>query len=216
MDYTLAFRRPKRRWWPVYLFFRPRKYFLRYAVNPSPVRTVFCILSVGLIFAFARFNTVKSQADTYGYLYTFIGNDTAMYGFYLFCFSFFIGFFDYLLFGWWFKLRLRFCGATVFDPLLPRRIYIHSCLIPAIPLLMLILVNLMTWKWDTSDYEDWVIVGGFFAFLFLYYYSIYVSYRGVRTCFPVEKRPARVWFLILPVFNTFFWFIVLCVIASNA
>jgi hypothetical protein len=49
--------------------------------------------------------------------------------------------------------------------------------------------------WDAEQGEDlWIVIP-----IICEFWSVYVSYRGVRTAFVVRSWAARLWFLILPV-----------------
>lgn len=98
--------------------------------------------------------------------------------------------------GWWYRVRLDFSGVPQTDRYLARVVYIYSTLIYALPVVFF--TGLYTWFYSSYrvayNGEDlYTLLMPLFLF-----WSIYVSYRGVRTAFPVRKWRARIWFLIVP------------------
>ena len=98
--------------------------------------------------------------------------------------------------GWWYNLRLRWSGAGEFDKRQGRLLFTFAALVAAIPTLGYTIVAtavfpdyLAAW---TSE-EPWSAVLLIFPF-----WSLAVSYRGIRAMFPVRTAPARLWFVILP------------------
>jgi hypothetical protein len=98
--------------------------------------------------------------------------------------------------GWWYNLRVRWSGVPSHDKRQGRLIYIYSGLVEALPSLSYALLATAIYAnyqaaWDAE--ELWSSLLLVFPF-----WSVVVSYRGVRTSFPVKPWPARLWFLILP------------------
>ena len=89
--------------------------------------------------------------------------------------------------GWWYRVRLKWSGANQPDPGLARRVYLFASQVHAIPALIYTV-------WETGHYEspaaawegdDW---GGVALIVFLFW-SVYASYRGVRTVFTISSCP---------------------------
>ncbi|MEO1621774.1 MAG: hypothetical protein AAFU53_12180 [Cyanobacteria bacterium J06632_3] len=98
--------------------------------------------------------------------------------------------------GWWFRLRIKFSGASEPDPRMSRLVMIYAGLVSAVPQLLFVL-------WWTLVYEDYLIAYAQDIFLTvvlfsLSFWELFSAYRGVRTLFAVDKWRARLWFIILP------------------
>jgi hypothetical protein len=101
----------------------------------------------------------------------------------------------YLLGGWWYRKRLKWSGASA-DATLARTVYLLAAQVYTLPLLVYTM-------WETLHYgspraafdgdDPWALL--VLPFLF---WSVVVSYRGVRRVFTVRTWPARTWFFILP------------------
>ena len=96
---------------------------------------------------------------------------------------------------WWYRKRLQWSGASA-DSGLARTVYLLAAQVYTLPLLVYTI-------WETVHYpspraafdgdDPWALL----VLLFLFW-SVVVSYRGVRQIFTVRPWPARTWFLILP------------------
>jgi hypothetical protein len=76
----------------------------------------------------------------------------------------------WLVLGWWYRMRLKLCGARP-PKRAARNVFIHANLI----------VGVVAWGW-----------------ILVFLWSVWISYRGVVSCFDVRPVAALVWFLILP------------------
>jgi hypothetical protein len=103
----------------------------------------------------------------------------------------------YVLGGWWYRLRIRWSGAVNPDASLSRRVYILASMVYAFPTVLLGMVYSAIYPtplaaaWESPLWADLGVI----VFLF---WSVYTSYRGVRSLFDVDRWKARGWFLILP------------------
>jgi len=101
----------------------------------------------------------------------------------------------WLIWGWWFRMRLRFCGVVDSDKREARLVWVYSRAVHAVPsVVWLILV--------TAIYDDYQAASNAARWgltqIGLYFWSIWVGYRGATSWFPVKRTPALWWFLILP------------------
>ena len=109
--------------------------------------------------------------------------------------AFLAGPLNWLIGGWWYRMRMVFSGARRVNKRRARLVYMHAQLVWCVPsLVWLILVTGLY-----SDYHAAYAASPFsLAFIPIVPWSTWVSYRGVRHCFDLKTGRARVWFLILP------------------
>lgn len=98
--------------------------------------------------------------------------------------------------GWWYNLRIRWAGAPAHDKRTGRLVFVFARLVVAAPSVAYAVIA-------TALYEDylaaWRAEELWSTVLLLFpFWSVVVSYRGVRASFPVKVGRARVWFLLLP------------------
>lgn len=115
----------------------------------------------------------------------------------------------YFVFGWWYRVRLRWSGARDADPSLARRVYLLSSAVASIPMIALSAVD--TWRYPSPGLGlqglEPIAASAYVA----PFWSIFVSYYAVLASFPVDRARARLWFAILPslVFVGVYAFVVL-------
>ncbi|MEM6451177.1 MAG: hypothetical protein AAF703_12770 [Cyanobacteria bacterium P01_D01_bin.105] len=98
--------------------------------------------------------------------------------------------------GWWFRLRLRFSGATNPDPRMSRLVMVYAGLVSALPHLVFVLWWMLLYENYLAAYaQDVVLTAVLFA---LSFWELFVAYRGIRKLFSVDRWRARLWFVILP------------------
>lgn len=107
----------------------------------------------------------------------------------------------YGILGWWYRVRLFFCGVHGARPRTARAIYLTARLVGSIGAVLL-----LVWEVATFDapVEAWTASSsGFLVFaavmmLFLFWSSV-ISWRGVLAVFPCAGRiRAAIFFLVLP------------------
>ncbi|MDP2653350.1 MAG: YIP1 family protein [Candidatus Omnitrophota bacterium] len=106
------------------------------------------------------------------------------------------GYVTWLVGGWWFEVRLKWCGAQKPDAKLARTVYIYASFIYALPNILLLLYYTVAfpnyaaaWAGD----ELWSLLVVIFSF-----WACVTGYKGATTAFEVRRWPARIWFMILP------------------
>jgi len=104
--------------------------------------------------------------------------------------------FFWYLGGWWYKVRLRWSGAEAPDPRDARLVMVSAALVAALPSVLLLIGQTLMF----SNYgEAWASEELLSVVLIVFpFWSVYASYRGVRTRFEVSKWRGRTWFLFLP------------------
>jgi len=110
------------------------------------------------------------------------------------------GFVLYLIGGWFFNVRLKWSKGTS-NITKSRYIYLYS---EAVSSVVFIIITLVSMFINDKPYKfgsmfNWWGYLSLTLRLFALYYSVYVSYCGVRIATDADKRRGRIWFLILPV-----------------
>jgi len=102
---------------------------------------------------------------------------------------------SWLIGGWWYRVRLGFCGVVKPPPRQARYIYLYSSLVWSV----LLLATTACDSLFLPNFDSAHVAGTFFwSFLATILWSIFISYRGATACFETRRTLARVWFLILP------------------
>lgn len=108
-----------------------------------------------------------------------------------------VGTVAWIIQGWWFRVRLRFSGAPSGESShhAARLVWLYAASVWAIPALV---GNLMATPLH-ADLQA-AMNAGFFGLteLAMSSWASFVAYRGAVSCFPVRRRAALWWFLILP------------------
>ena len=184
---------PPKALWPVYLFARPKTFFMRCVIEPAPLTVWAAAVIYGVAGTIDRIEIKMLQGRPLPFEDAWVGYWQTALG---------IGAFTALLYfwigGWWYRTRLLFSGAVDPDKNMARRVYLFASQIYAIPTVLASLIE--TWAYTTpsqaaNDLRFWYLYTPFVA---LPFWSVIVSYIGVRTTFKVGKWSSRLWFLILP------------------
>ena len=185
--------------WLLYLFVRPQLFFQTFVLRSIPVLTVLTAWLYGVASVIDQLETKRMQGSLSGSENPFldlIAQNWTGYWIFAAAMGILSGALTYGIGGWWYRLRLRWCGASEPDPYLARRVYIFSAQAYVVPYLLYT-------AWEVTAYpdpaaaaagDDWASI----AIVVAMFWSVYVSYRGVRTAFDVRRRAARIWFAILP------------------
>lgn len=98
--------------------------------------------------------------------------------------------------GWWYRLRLKWSGATALDPLRPRLLFVYSSLVYALPVVLVMIVETLlfpNYRLARDAEGSWTLI-----FVLLSFWSVLVSYCGATRTFALARRKALLWFLLLP------------------
>jgi hypothetical protein len=101
----------------------------------------------------------------------------------------------WLFWGWWFRLRLRFCGAPDVSRRRARNVWLYSSAVYLVPSVFWAVVETVLYH-DYLEASNAAPLG--VSFGLLSGWSCFVAYRGVIGNFPVRHSAALWWFLILP------------------
>lgn len=185
---------PRTALWPYYLFFRPKVFFQHFVLSPAPALTALAAWMLGISGAIDEVGMRGVMADQEPLFWPVKDWDN----FWIACFSLGMvgGLLYFVIGGWWFRLRLRFSGAGNPDKPLARRVYLFASQVCALPTIFWTLSQALRYETPTEAIRA-DEVREYVTLLFLYW-SIYTSYRGVRTAFEVRRWAARFWFVILP------------------
>lgn len=110
------------------------------------------------------------------------------------------GYILYLIGGWFFNLRLKWSKGTS-DIEKSKHIYLYSeCVSNSVIVLTTLISMTFNYKPYISDsgLYFWDVISPILL-LFFVYYSIYISYSGVRSITDADKMLSKLWFLIIPI-----------------
>ena len=121
--------------------------------------------------------------------------------------------FVWLIGTWWYRVRLRWSGASDPSPDAARVVYVYSGLVWAVPSLLWTLAQTFRFPnfaaaWASESVWDLVL-------LVFPFWACWVSYRGVRATFDVRPARALFWFLVLPIVGFLFAFGVVAAMYSQ-
>ena len=189
-DQTLA-----RVLWPVYILFRPRVFFESLAMLHAPSLTFSCAMMFGMSNTIDR---VSNKMGTTGISVPWETSWGAFWGFVVGAGAVSAAL-TYVIGGWWYRRRLRWCGVADPDKKVSTRIYVCAAQVFATPSVLMTAIAGSVFATPLEAAEsDAATIWGLISIV-LVLWSFAVSYIGVRTVFAARVWPARIWFLILPV-----------------
>ena len=118
------------------------------------------------------------------------------------------GYILYLIGGWFFNVRLKWSKGTG-DIDKSRYIYLYSGVVSSSVIILTTLVSMLI---NNKPYDSglelnlWDLTSLILSVFFIYY-SVFVSYTGVRTITDADKLRSKIWFLILPTFYSIPYYI---------
>jgi len=180
----------------VYLFVKPEKFFKTFGVLSIPTLTAFIAWACGVSSIMDRIELRSMLSSRQSPLYEALLSAWPIYWIGSAVLGILSGLGLYWIGGWWYRVRLDWSGAKKPDATLARRVYLYATLVSSLPYLLYTVWT--TWHYETPrDAANGDDLGVWFVLAALFW-SIYVSYRGVRTTFVVKRWRSRLWFLILP------------------
>ena len=183
------------------LFFRPAMYFREQSLDAGDWKWAAWI--VGLAIAIERIDQGMVRSDLgspgpgWATLEQFVMNSWP--GFWLFTILMGTvgGALAWIIGGWWYHVRIRWSGVPDASRTEARLVYIFASLVAAVPIVAYsLLATVLYPDYSAAWHDDELWSGLLVVFPF---WSVAVSYRGVRARFPIRAGPARVWFAILPI-----------------
>lgn len=107
----------------------------------------------------------------------------------------------WLIKGWWYRLRISFCGEKNADPTVAREVCFYAELPTIVGTFFVLFLSILRF----DNYADEFYSEGSLFDLPLYFlplamiiWSVIVSFVGVKTKFNLHGRLPVVWFLVLP------------------
>lgn len=184
--------------WLFHLFLFPKQFFSYFDSMATPFATAYAAIIVGIADACSSISDQLTKQEFTGRTRVppFVVESWRNY--WLVCVG--AGLVSAVLFyhlgGWWYRRRLIWAGDPNPNKSLAKRVYMFTCLVPALPFLILTLVDSATYATPLEADRE----GGWWwlAMLVLVFWSSNVSYQGVRVLFQTTCWRARTWFLFLP------------------
>ena len=207
-------RRPSSAWWLVYLFVRPWVFFTHFPRMATWFTVAYSSWIVGTAEMIDRVDERWVQDEMAGRQDMAHELMVSWSSYWAVCVGggLLAALFFYVVGGWWYRVRISFSGDPKPNADLARRVYILASMVSAFP--SVALIALRTVKYATpQEATDLSPFGPDLCVLACVFWSVYVSYRGVRTVFSVVRWKARIWFLILP---TAFYLVLLGAFAAIA
>lgn len=175
--------------WLFYLYFMPGTFFRNFVLKNATTFTLFSAWIYGIAGTIERIDSKIAQGKELPF-----GETWGSYWLAALLIGVLGGLFYLTIGGWWYKYRLKLSDAKDVDSKLVRRVYIFSSLVWVIPT---ILVTLTETSNLDNPYDS--LSGIWYAILLIFpFWSLWTSYVGARTTFPVRRFKAVIWFLILP------------------
>ena len=181
--------------WPVYILFRPRVFFESLALMHAPSLAFSCVMMFGMSNAIDR---ISNKMGTTGRTMPWETSWAAFWGFVVVAGAVSAAL-TYVIGGWWYRRRLRWCGVADPDKTVSTRVYVCAAQVFATPSVLMTAIASMVFATPlAADESGAATIWGLIS-VALVFWSFVVSYIGVRTVFSAKAWPARFWFLILPV-----------------
>ena len=184
------------------LFLKPKLFFKKYLRNsesqPAYYNIAIAIFCIG--YGIDRLDQQLMKFDLRGNLdEAGLLNNWIVYWVVAILGGFIGGYILYLIGGWFFNVRLKWSKGTG-DIEKSRYIYLYS---GVVSFAVIILATLLSMTFNNKPYISesesflWDLISAVLL-LFFIFYSVYVSYTGVRAITDAEKVRSRIWFLIIP------------------
>lgn len=201
------------------LFINPKEFFAKNLTDSKlqPAYFPLAIIVFGIGYGIDRLDRQLTKYDLKGKLddLDFLNN---WIGYWIFAIIGGIigGYILYLIGGWFFNVRLKWSKGTG-DIDKSRYIYLYSGVVSSTVIILTTLVSMLlnNKPYDSeSEFNLWDLTS-LILLIFFIYYSVFVSYTGVRTITDADKLRSKIWFLILPVFLYTLAYIAIFVLIYN-
>lgn len=177
--------------WPIWLWFRPARFFDRFAATTPDGVFFICVWLVAVADVIDRIDrralTGRSNPlpDMWNAHWTVTLIAATIGAFIL-----------YAIGGWWYGVRVRWSRPAHFDTGLARRVYFFSGMIIAVPGVTAELYE--TIKYPTPSAADQAASLWYAALLIFPFWALLTSYVGVRTVFQTSRVRTMGWFVLAP------------------
>lgn len=179
------------------LFMRPTSFFASHGWLHLQPEALAVAWLCGISYAMARVGKYLGQAEAgkASALASWLAESWAVYWLLVLAVGALNGVILRWLGGWWFRLRLRWCGAGEVPVAEARLVYVYQDLVQSLPLLLLALCQTALYAGPAAAH---LATAGWGLLMLLFtVWSCVVSYRAACS-FAVNQRRARWWFLQLP------------------
>ncbi|MBJ9721220.1 hypothetical protein I5515_05340 [Acinetobacter calcoaceticus] len=181
------------------LYFKPKAFFLMFAkLDMQYIH--FATYLVAVFFVMDRIDTKLLKAlasDHPNYSsYSFILDHWLNYWICVAALGAVASFITWYFYGWWYEIRLKWCGVENPDTSLIRQVNIMQWFVAALPVIIITIIQTFVYDNYLDTFFSEEIWSGLII-LFFSIYSCWVSYLAAKIVFSANKR-AILWFLALP------------------
>lgn len=184
------------------LFLKPKLFFKKHLRNSRiepPYHTI-AIIIFCIGYGIDRLDQQLMKADYRGKLEDFsLLNNWIVYWLVATFGGLIGGYILYLIGSWFFNVRLKWSKGTS-DIEKSKNIYLYSGVVSFSIIILTTFISMAFNKkpYDPdSEFNFWNLISSI-SLLFFIYYSVYISYMGVRSITDAEKTRSRIWFLAIP------------------
>ena len=170
------------------LFFAPRRFFSRRLQLADRPEVTFVAWICGVAVALERVDGVSKGALARSWVGTWI---------FVLLGGILMGALRWAVGGWWYRVRVEWCGEDDPDPLLARCVTVYQDFVLAAPAVLLAAV----WTCLYSNLAEAASEGAMSMLLIVLFlfWSCITSYFAATTCWPkISRARAALWFLALP------------------
>ncbi|EOQ62654.1 hypothetical protein F935_01743 [Acinetobacter calcoaceticus ANC 3811] len=197
------------------LYFKPKAFFLMFAkLDMQYIH--FATYIVAVFFVMDRIDTklVKALASDHPNYssYSFILDHWLNYWICVLALGAVASFITWFFYGWWYEIRLKWCGVENPDTALVRQANIMQWFVAAFPVIVITVIQTFIYDNYLDTFFSEEIWSGLII-LFFSIYSCWVSYVAAKILFLANKR-AILWFLALPL--VFYSFVVIAMFSMFA
>lgn len=181
------------------LYFKPKEFFLNF-MKLDMKYIHFATYLVAVFFVMDRIDIrilTALASDTPNYSsYSFILDNWLNYWFAVTGIGAVASFVVWFFYGWWYELRLKWCGVQKPDSTLVRQVNVMQWFNVALPVVLVTITQTFIYDNYLNTFFSDELVSSF-VILFFSIYSCWSSYVATKVLFSADKR-AILWFLILP------------------
>lgn len=181
------------------LYFKPKEFFLNFMkLDMKYIHLATYLVAVFFVMDRIDIRILTALAsDTPNYSsYSFILDNWLNYWFVVTGIGAVASFVVWFFYGWWYELRLKWCGVQKPDSTLVRQVNVMQWFIVALPVVLVTITQTFIYDNYLNTFFSDELVSSF-VILFFSIYSCWSSYVATKVLFSVDKR-AILWFLILP------------------
>jgi hypothetical protein len=183
---------------PFAFFFQPGKYMLRNGIHASQLIVTLVIWISGMSMVIDRLE----QSAAFGRPIVWMPESWGQLAAAAMIIGILRGLVVYGIGGWWYRVRLGFCGVKDAEWSTTGRVYMLSGTAKHLGLLVFTVIGAMsfpTFKSYASNEDGIMIFVALVVQMTLVFWSSFTLYFGSRAVFPIERVWSLVWFLILPI-----------------